>query len=96
MRTRARKLLLTSLTILSGLPLIACGPKPPVATKPPAELLVCAGEPSAPFLPPRDGTEATEKARDALTLTYILAWRAAWGDCKADVNGTKAWADRLP
>lgn len=56
----------------------------------------CADEPLAPSLPPRDGTIETERARDALTLAYALAMRAAWGDCKADVAGVKAWADALP
>lgn len=66
------------------------------ATKPPAEVLECAGEPIAPALPPKDGTETTQKVRDPLTLTYVLALRAAWGSCAAAVAGTKAWADKLP
>lgn len=71
--------------------LSACGPKVAVkATKPPAELLVCADEPLAPILPP-PGIE-----RDRIVGDWILALRAAFGDCKADVVGTKAWADALP
>lgn len=78
--------------VLSG-----CGEKiVAVGTKPPAELLVCADEAIAPILPPKDGTEATQLVRDSLTLGYVLAMRAAWGDCKADVVGTKAWSDALP
>jgi hypothetical protein len=59
-------------------------------------LLECADAPLAPALPPKDGTEATQLIRDNLTLAFALAMRAAWGDCKADVVGTKAWAGRLP
>ena len=55
---------------------------------PPAELLSCAGEPIAPALPGRDKQEE----RDALTLAYVLAMRAAWGDCAAKVHGVAAWA----
>lgn len=66
------------------------------ATRPPAELMECAGEPLAPNLPPRDGTETTQAIRDQMTLAYALAMRAAYGDCKADVVGTKAWSDALP
>lgn len=34
--------------------------------------------------------------RDEMTLAYVLAMRAAWGDCLAKVAGVKEWADRLP
>lgn len=67
-----------------------------MATKPPVENLSCAAEPRAPSLPPRDGTEVTEKARDTLTLAYLLAMRAAYGDCASKVAGVKAWAEALP
>ncbi len=97
MQTNARNRLLLAATIPLLTLCVACGEKVAVkATKPPAKLLECAGEPLAPILPPKDGTEATQIIRDQLTLTYTLAMRAAWGDCKADVVGTKAWADALP
>lgn len=88
----------------------ACGEKIAVATKPPAELLTCADEPGAPELPPYawdwimaapsvDEAVARMKVitgkRDALTLDYILAFRSAWGSCKAAVGGTRAWAEAL-
>lgn len=83
--------------ILCATGLTACDKAVAVkATKPPIELLTCADEPLAPILPPKDGTEATQLIRDNLTLAYALAMRAAWGDCKSDVVGTKSWADALP
>ena len=97
--------------ILLALLCAACGPKVlTVATKPPADLLSCADEPGAPDLPPYawewisaapsvDEAVARMKAiadkRDALTLDYILQFRAAWGSCKAAVGGAKAWSDAL-
>lgn len=62
---------------------------------PPAEYLTCADEPLAPDLPPRDGTTATEVARDVMTLGYVLAFRTAFGDCKGDLAAVKAWAERV-
>jgi hypothetical protein len=29
-----------------------------------------------------------------MTLDYVLGLRAAWGDCRAKVDGIKAWRDR--
>lgn len=73
------------------LSLAGCGPKViAVATKPPPELLTCADEPLAPILP-SPGIE-----RDRIVADWLLAMRAAWGDCSAKVQGVKAWADRLP
>ncbi|AMU89877.1 hypothetical protein [Sphingopyxis macrogoltabida] len=81
------------------------------ATKPPAELLACAGEPVAPALPPYewdkiaaapsvavavDMAKAITGKRDGLMLPYVLDMRAALGDCAAKVAGVRAWADRLP
>lgn len=63
--------------------------RPPVATKPPAELLTCAGEPVAPEI----GVPGVE--RDRIVLTYLLAMRAAYGDCASKVAGVKAWSDAL-
>ena len=36
-----------------------------------------------------------QRKRDELTLTYILGLRHAWGDCKADVAGGKAWRETV-
>ncbi|WP_310534598.1 hypothetical protein [Novosphingobium sp.] len=55
----------------------------------PAELTTCADEPQAPDLPAQ--SPETQRARDAMTLDYILALRSAWGDCFAKVAGVKAW-----
>lgn len=63
-----------------------------VATKPPANLLSCAGEPVPPSLPGRD----QQDARDALMLDYALALRSAWGDCASKISGVRRWADALP
>ena len=60
---------------------------------PPAELATCADEPQAPSLPSRDGTDATQLTRDTQTLGYILGLRGAWGDCRAKVDGLKAWRE---
>lgn len=92
-----------------ALALTGCGPKGlTVATKPPAELLTCADEPGAPSIPPYgwdwiraapNVDEAVERMRgitsqrDDLALDYILAFRAAWGSCKATTNGVMRWAE---
>ena len=73
------------------MPLGACGPKVHVkATKPPVELLTCSAEPLAPELP-APGIE-----RDQIVLNYLLAMRAAYGDCASKVAGVKSWADAMP
>lgn len=82
------------LRMLAVIPLLmlcaACGPKEPVLVLPPATLASCADEPEAPILPP-----LTEQAmRDSLTLEYILALRSAYGDCRAKVDGLRAWRER--
>ena len=70
--------------------LTACGPKVAVkATKPPPELLTCAGQPVAPVLPP-PGIE-----RDRIVSEWVLAYHEAWGDCASKVAGVKRWADAL-
>ena len=61
-----------------------------VATKPPASLLTCQAEPGAPVLPV-PGIE-----RDRIVLAYLLAMRAAYGDCASKVAGVRAWANALP
>ena len=110
--TNVRKLRLLGLTILCGLASTACGPKVAAkATKPPVELLTCAGEPQAPALPPYewgkiaaaptvavavDMAKAITGKRDALMLPYVLDMRASRGDCAAKVDGTRAWSDALP
>ena len=68
----------------------ACGPKRLVATKPPSDLLRCSAEPLAPELP-APGIE-----RDRIVLAYVLAMRAAYGDCAGKIAGIKAWSDALP
>jgi hypothetical protein len=93
-------LLRASLTILCALALTSCG-DPRVRLSPlPAELTECADEPSAPDLPAREGKQGLEldlvqKTRDQMMLDYVLNWRTAWGDCKAKVNGAKAWNQRV-
>ena len=87
--------LLLAATILSSPLLTACGPKPVRIVTPPAELLSCQDEPTAPSLPERDGTDATQLARDVATLLYILGLRSAWGSCRAAVDGVRAWADEV-
>lgn len=77
--------------------LASCGDRVHVrSTKPPTELLTCSPEPMAPVLPPKDGTEATQLVRDNLTLAYVLAMRAAWGDCSSKLAGVRVWAEALP
>ena len=73
------------------LSLTACGDREPVkATKPPPELLTCAGQPVAPVLPP-PGIE-----RDRIVSEWVLAYHAAWGDCSAKLQGIRAWSEALP
>lgn len=71
---------------LSLLALTACGQARPVLILPPMELTECADEPLAPAI---GGLPQPE--RDRLTLDYILGLRSAWGDCKARVDGLRAW-----
>lgn len=78
-------------TIPCALFLSGCDKHVRVAT-PPAELLTCADEPRAPLIPERDGTAATEVARDVATLGYVLGLRSAYGDCKANLAGVEEWA----
>lgn len=97
--TRHAKLLIAA-TILFALGLSGCGPGRTRLASLPAELTTCAAEPLAPALPALDGLSGAERdqvqaARDALVLTYILSLRGAWGDCKAKVDGAKAWNDRV-
>jgi hypothetical protein len=81
--------------MLAAIPLLmvlgACEPKRIEAVKPPVALTECADEPTAPDLPARD----QQAERDRLVFEYILGLRTAWGDCKADVVGLKAWSDGL-
>lgn len=64
---------------------------------PPVELTECADEPRAPALPAYDWSsietaQAVTRLRDTAMLGYVLAFRTAFADCKADVAGVKAWA----
>lgn len=81
------------LRLLAMIPLAmacaACGPQRPVLVLPPADLTSCADEPTAPDLPGRDAQDT----RDRLTLDYLLALRSAWGDCRAKVDGLRAWRE---
>lgn len=66
----------------------------------PVELTVCADEPQAPDLPAQDwssieAAKAVQAVRDSEAFKYILAMRSAWGDCRADVDGVKAWNARV-
>ena len=81
------------LIVLGALALTACGNERPRIVKPPAELQSCAVEPRAPVLPERDGTDATQLRRDTMVLDYILALRSAWGDCRAKLDGVRAWSE---
>ena len=83
---------------LALLALTACGPKPVRLALPPAELARCADEPLAPDLPAVDWSSAelarpVQQARDAMMLAWALDMRSAWGDCKARVDGLKAWRE---
>lgn len=77
----------------SSLALTGCGTDRPRLSLPPPELATCADEPQAPAIPARDGQDATQRQRDALTLGYILNLRTAWGDCRAKVDGLRAWRE---
>lgn len=74
---------------LAGITLAACGQKEPMVITPPAELLRCADAPAVPELPP-PGIE-----RDKVTLALWLAEREAGADCRARVNGVRAWVDEV-
>lgn len=79
--------------ILCATVLTACGQERPALVLPPAELTHCADEPQAPAIPARDGTQAAQDERDRLTLDYVLDLRSAYGDCRARVDGLRAWRD---
>lgn len=75
------------LALLAPLALAACNQERPVLVLPPAELATCAAEPGAPSLPPLD----QRAERDRLVLEYLLALRAAGGDCRSRVNALATW-----
>lgn len=79
-----RMLALTPLAMLCA----ACGEKP-ILIVPPIELTTCADEPLAPDLPARE----FQAERDRMMLDFTLDLRAAWGDCKAKVDGLKKWRE---
>lgn len=70
---------------------VACEPKRVEIVRPPAHLTRCADEPLAPDLPGRD----QQSERDRLMLDYVLGLRSAWGDCRAKVDGLRAWSETL-
>lgn len=80
------------LMILSSPLLTACGEHVRIAT-PPAEYLTCDPMPKAPELPPQ--SVETQRARDLLTLSYILALRTAYGSCAGNIAAINAWADEV-
>lgn len=82
---------LIAATILSSLALTACAGERPVLVLPPADLATCKPEPTAPAL--ADQLPETQRDRDETTLNYILALRAAGGDCRAKVKGLNAWIE---
>lgn len=77
--------------------LASCAQPEPVIITPPAALLKCADEPTAPNLEPQDWTAPVETIRtvqlrrDRAMLDAYLALRSAWGDCRSKVDGTRAW-----
>jgi hypothetical protein len=95
MRLTPILLLAPALLLASG-----CGPRPVRLSLPPPELATCADEPQAPELPAQDWAAAldtvmaVQRQRDTMMLGYTLAMRGAWGDCRAKVDGLKAWRER--
>lgn len=95
------KKLLATLTIPFALALSACANQPRVQiVQPPANLTSCADEPLAPDLPEVDWSSLShayplQMIRDRAVVDYILAMRAAWGDCHSKVEGVAAWRDGL-
>lgn len=73
--------------------LSACTPERVRIATPPAELLTCDPIPDVPTLP--DQTPETQRARDLLTLGYILALRTAYGACAGNLAGVRAWAEKV-
>lgn len=84
---------MTRLFLLAPLALAACGQPEPVLILPPADLAECADEPAPPVIPERDGSEETQRQRDVLMLEGYLRLREAYGDCRAKVDGLKAWRE---
>lgn len=83
--------MLTGLMIPFALLSTACTTDRPRIVLPPADLAECADEPRAPSLPGKD----QQVERDALTLSYILALRSAWGDCRSKVDGLAKWRETV-
>lgn len=88
--TSARRLFHSTL-LGAALVVGGCSAPAPTLILPPADLAECAEEPAPPVIPERDGTEATQRQRDVLMLEGYLRLREAYGDCKAKVDGLKAW-----
>lgn len=87
-------------TIPLSLGLTACGQERVRLVPVPVELTTCAGEPVAPDLPVQDwssieAAKAVQAIRDSKVFEFILAMRSAWGDCRAKVDGTKAYNESL-
>lgn len=89
-----------ALPLLALIALSACGNERVRIAPVPVELTTCAGEPVAPELPVQDwssieAAKAVQAIRDSKVFDFILAMRSAWGDCRAKVDGTKAWNEGL-
>ena len=87
----------------------ACGERVRLAPLP-TELTTCADEAEAPDLPAYPWADAVKaltgadavailkpviQQRDKAMLDYALAQRSAWGDCRAKVDGAKAWNENV-
>jgi len=42
-----------------------------------------------------DRAQEITRKRDQLMLDFTLAQRSAWGDCRAKVDGARAWNERV-
>lgn len=98
---RKARFLCTSMLLVSALSMLsACDPHVRLATPPP-EYLECATEPAAPDLPaidwtaPVDQIKPVQRERDIATLGYVLSLRSAWGDCRAKIDGVRAWGEEV-
>lgn len=91
------RLRIATCALIAPLALAGCTERPRIAL-PPAELATCADEPAPPALPLVDWTSVdtakpVQQVRDNLMLSYVLAFRSAWGDCSSKVAGLRAWRE---
>lgn len=89
--------------ILSMLCLTACDPIKIGPPPPPAEKLVCKGEPSKPDISPLQAFQAENgalvyskadvDARDAKIAVWIVSYRGSWFSCSSNLEWNKNyWA----